>query len=77
MWQKCPICLGTGKINSFSSTVFQLDCEVCNGKKIISELTGLPPGPKKTLPVQVSDSPPVTMSKGFLSYEEIALNQSL
>lgn len=40
MWQKCPICNGTG----FTPEVFEKTvCPVCNGKKIISTLTGLPP----------------------------------
>ena len=38
MWQKCPICNGTGNDPRFNST-----CSTCNGTKIISELTGLPP----------------------------------
>ena len=39
MWQKCPICNGTGGtyINAFK------DCSLCKGAMIISELTGLPP----------------------------------
>lgn len=41
MWQKCPICNGSGQVNGLS-ILFQT-CSVCNGKKIISELTGLPP----------------------------------
>lgn len=36
MWQKCPICLGVG------NTGFN-KCSTCNGTKIISELSGLPP----------------------------------
>jgi Zn-finger nucleic acid-binding protein len=43
MWQKCPICNGTGKTqNTSSSSSFDI-CSTCNGAKIISELTGLPP----------------------------------
>lgn len=40
MWQKCPICQGTG-INNNSS--WREPCSVCKGQKIISELTGKPP----------------------------------
>lgn len=35
-WQKCPVCNGTGK--NFIS-----NCPTCNGHRIISEVTGLPP----------------------------------
>ncbi len=43
MWQKCPICNGTGRThNTLSSLSFEI-CSTCNGKKIISELNGLPP----------------------------------
>lgn len=37
MFEKCPICNGTGK------DFLGCKCTVCNGKKIISSLTGLPP----------------------------------
>lgn len=41
MFQKCPICNGTGKaVNEFNS---YMTCDVCNGKKIISSLNGKPP----------------------------------
>ncbi len=36
-WQKCPICEGTGMVTFYNR------CSVCNGKKIISEVDGLPP----------------------------------
>jgi hypothetical protein len=43
MWQKCPICNGSGRdftpLSNSSSSI----CSVCDGSKIISELTGLPP----------------------------------
>lgn len=37
MWQKCPNCMGTGKIAD--GTV----CPSCQGKGIVNVLTGLPP----------------------------------
>jgi DnaJ-class molecular chaperone len=40
MWQACPICRGNGV------TLIDETCTVCKGKKIISELTGLPPASK-------------------------------
>jgi hypothetical protein len=43
MWQKCPICNGTGTtFNALSPLSFDI-CLTCNGTKIISELNGLPP----------------------------------
>ena len=40
MWQKCPICNGTG----IDPGIYSLNkCSVCQGMKIISEVTGLPP----------------------------------
>lgn len=38
MWQKCPLCNGTGTIEPLSKV-----CTVCNGEKIINILTGRPP----------------------------------
>lgn len=43
MWQKCPICNGTGKQENFDTTSNFSHCKTCSGKGIISELTGLPP----------------------------------
>lgn len=45
-FQKCPICDGTGidPSNFFSNNACPT-CVVCHGKRIISEITGLPPGP--------------------------------
>ena len=40
-FQKCPICLGTG-LHPTTVTVSHL-CPTCNGKRIISDITGLPP----------------------------------
>lgn len=43
MWQKCPICNGSGRThNTLTSSSFDI-CSTCNGTKIISELNGLPP----------------------------------
>jgi RecJ-like exonuclease len=42
MWQKCPVCGGTGKVPNNLSSIHDT-CDVCHGKKIISQLTGLPP----------------------------------
>ena len=40
MWQKCPICNGTGIVEISN---YNRKCDTCNGKKIINTLTGLPP----------------------------------
>lgn len=43
-WQQCPVCYGRGKYEDYvlGSSVMHT-CNVCNGKKIISIKTGLPP----------------------------------
>lgn len=42
-WQRCPICEGTG-IYQGQGTFSEIPtCPTCNGKRIISTLTGLPP----------------------------------
>lgn len=44
MYQKCPICNGIGRLDPRpGSSATSKQCDVCQGKKIISELTGLPP----------------------------------
>lgn len=43
MYQKCPICNGTGVIPTPNITSCFKTCDTCNGKKIISSTTGLPP----------------------------------
>jgi hypothetical protein len=52
-WQVCPKCLGQGSvskppylagdINQWSGSQMQYQCNLCNGKMIISITTGLPP----------------------------------
>ena len=39
MWQKCPVCIGTGNNPSLTTS----KCKVCNGTGVISQITGLPP----------------------------------
>lgn len=41
MWQKCPICNGTGLAMTLVGS--NSTCPTCNGARIISELNGLPP----------------------------------
>lgn len=43
MWQKCPVCAGSGREYNSLDMSTSSPCSVCNGKKIISELSGLPP----------------------------------
>lgn len=60
MWQKCPICNGTGLITKDYS---ENNCKTCNGKGIISELTGLPPKGVETFAspkYRNSDGSPIT-----------------
>lgn len=49
MWQKCPICEGTGFISHNYSNNSGETCPTCNGKRIISTLNGLPPDVNKTI----------------------------
>lgn len=42
-WQLCPLCGGSGIDRSVVLSSAIPVCGVCQGKKIISELTGLPP----------------------------------
>ena len=44
MYQKCPICFGTGidQISPYTDNATPV-CPTCKGKRIINELTGKPP----------------------------------
>ncbi|HRI34984.1 MAG TPA: hypothetical protein PLD02_14645 [Saprospiraceae bacterium] len=42
-YQACPICNGSGTVFSPLSSTTSAICTVCNGKKIIDTVTGLPP----------------------------------
>lgn len=44
-FQKCPVCNGTGKHSEFGLT--DATCPVCEGKRIINEMTGRPPKDSK------------------------------
>lgn len=65
MYQKCPICNGSGQVPPHpGSSATSEQCDVCQGKKIISELTGLPPNYSEgTAPVDIGQG-----GKGSLSY---------
>ena len=43
MYQRCPICEGLGRVERAPNSSVWAKCDVCDGKKIISSLTGLPP----------------------------------
>lgn len=45
MWQKCPICDGTGKRG-----IYDFPCDVCKGKKIIHSSDGHPPSDINMIP---------------------------
>lgn len=47
MWEKCPICSSSGKTHDALSSSGTI-CRTCNGKGIISKLTGLPPSGVET-----------------------------
>ena len=56
MWQKCPICNGTGRAtDAIYTTNSFTQCKVCSSKGIISTLTGLPPTGVEIRPI-VKDS---------------------
>ena len=42
MWQKCPICLGTGIDKSNVTFNKKNKCPTCDGKKVINTITGNP-----------------------------------
>jgi DnaJ-class molecular chaperone len=42
VWELCPKCDGEGRTYA-DMTIMTEQCNVCNGKMIISKLTGLPP----------------------------------
>lgn len=44
-WELCPKCKGNGDMRG-QSQHYKI-CDLCNGKKIISSLTGLPPEGKQ------------------------------
>ena len=43
MWQKCPVCDGSGMAPTKYVGSMSGICSTCNGHKIINEITGLPP----------------------------------
>jgi DnaJ-class molecular chaperone len=44
-WQVCPLCKGSGIITPqyFAAMNTSCTCDACDGKKIVSTLTGKPP----------------------------------
>lgn len=43
MWQKCPVCEGTG-VSPIGGTYSNIpSCPTCMGARIISQINGLPP----------------------------------
>ena len=44
MFQTCPLCQGSGYYLPLGYSGGHQQCPTCNGRRIISSLTGLPPG---------------------------------
>jgi hypothetical protein len=53
MFQKCPICEGSGEV---PSNLLDTTCSVCKGEKIISTLTGFPPNRVQQFPCAIDPS---------------------
>jgi DnaJ-class molecular chaperone len=45
IWQTCPKCQGEGTLMELHINRYNISgkCDVCDGRKIISQITGLPP----------------------------------
>ena len=55
MWQKCPVCEGTGTVYDITEITCLVKCSVCNGTKIINEITGLPPLYIEESPINIDE----------------------
>lgn len=65
IWQRCPICLGSGEENEGK-------CTVCGGQKIISKLTGQPPlKTNTTYYPSIPDTQPYYIVPGWYRSHEI------
>lgn len=66
MWQRCPVCCGTGRVpstvrGSSSISVPTEPCPTCLGHRIISEATGRPPYVERAkVPFQIDGLPATT-----------------
>ena len=65
LWQLCPKCNGQGTVSpGYAATNTSCTCNLCNGRMIISVLTGLPPA---YLPVETA-----TMTPGSpMGYDQV------
>lgn len=61
MWQKCPICEGSGVIFVSTSAGGEPKCPTCKGHKIIDTLTGYPP--KDIIQVTIKESPSISCTR--------------
>jgi DnaJ-class molecular chaperone len=53
MYQKCPICQGSGKGLPLLGDKSEPICPTCHGERIIDEITGIPPS--KNQPIRVCE----------------------
>jgi hypothetical protein len=72
MWQKCPICNGTGVTHTTLSTSGFETCSNCYGTKIISKLDDLPPNyeQNKVMPNNLKNYPSTYFIDGNIESQQ-------
>lgn len=68
MFEKCPICNGTGKILNIDTTSKYHVCKTCSGTGIISQLTGLPPSNNQFVDLSNEQS----LGDTFINFKEMS-----
>lgn len=70
-WQKCPVCDGTGiDLSKGTFNTAMPICPTCQGKRIISILSGLPPIYSTDIKTNI-DLPPMWIDSPSLSKTDI------